>query len=177
LPQCTSKKRDGKPPSLFCVYSEFPTLMPKPIIEIDGSRFKTLDDFWEEISACLIPGARWGRNFDAFNDILRGGFGTPEGGFRLKWLNFQISRRNLSYPETIGWLENKAQSCHQSNIYPLNGISKRHGGVKDKQLQKLSSTLFETMVPEEPRKKTALSLSSSSIDYERRILVPQSLVP
>ena len=90
--------------------------MPKPVIEIDGSRFKTLDDFWEEISACLIPGARWGRNFDAFNDILRGGFGTPEGGFRLKWLNFQISRRNLSYPETIGWLENKAQSCHQSNI-------------------------------------------------------------
>ena len=27
--------------------------MPKPIIEIDGSRFETLDDFWEEVSARL----------------------------------------------------------------------------------------------------------------------------
>jgi RNAse (barnase) inhibitor barstar len=90
--------------------------MPKPIIEIDGSRFDTLEDFWEEISARLIPGAMWGRNFDAFNDILRGGFGTPEGGFRLRWINFQRSRANLGYPETIRWLEEKAQRCHQSNV-------------------------------------------------------------
>jgi RNAse (barnase) inhibitor barstar len=90
--------------------------MSKPIIEIDGSRFDTLDDFWEEISARLIPGAMWGRNFDAFNDILRGGFGTPEGGLRLRWINFQRSRENLGYPETIRWLEKKVQQCHQSNV-------------------------------------------------------------
>ncbi len=90
--------------------------MPKPIIEIDGSRFDTLNDFWEEISVRLIPGARWGRNFDAFNDILRGGFGTPEGGFRFRWVNFHRSRETLGYPETICWLEKKVQQCHQDNV-------------------------------------------------------------
>lgn len=65
--------------------------MLKPTIEIDGSRFDTLNDFWEEISVSLIPGTRWGRDFDAFNDVLRGGLGTPRGGFRLRWVNFQRS--------------------------------------------------------------------------------------
>jgi RNAse (barnase) inhibitor barstar len=45
--------------------------------EIDGSRFSTLEDFFEEISSVLIPGYSWGHNLEAFNDILRGGFGTP----------------------------------------------------------------------------------------------------
>ena len=90
--------------------------MPKPIIEIDGVRFNTLDSFWDEISARLIPGARWGRNFDAFNDILRGGFGTPTGGFRFRWVNFQESRDTLGYTETIHWLENKIQRCHPDSV-------------------------------------------------------------
>jgi len=91
-------------------------LEPKPIIEIDGTRFDTLDGFGDEISARLIPGARWGRNFDAFNDILRGGFGTPERGFRVRWLNFQRSREALGYPETVRWLEKKIQHCHPDNV-------------------------------------------------------------
>ena len=90
--------------------------MPKPIIEIDGVRFNTLDSFWDEISARLIPGARWGRNFDAFNDILRGGFGSPTGGFRFRWVNFQQSREALGYTETIHWLENKIQRCHPGSV-------------------------------------------------------------
>ena len=90
--------------------------MLKPIIEIDGARFNTLDSFWDEISTRLIPGAKWGRNFDAFNDILRGGFGTPAGGFRLRWANFQRSRDALGYTETIHWLENKIQRCHPDNV-------------------------------------------------------------
>jgi RNAse (barnase) inhibitor barstar len=90
--------------------------MTKPIIEIDGSHFDSLDTFWDEISVRLIPGASWGRNFDAFNDILRGGFGTPEGGFVLRWVNFQRSREALGYPETLRWLENKIQRCHPTNV-------------------------------------------------------------
>lgn len=43
-----------------------------------------------------------GPKLDAFNDILRGGFGTPEGGFVLRWARSEISRKNLSYPETVG---------------------------------------------------------------------------
>jgi len=55
----------------------------KPASEIDGLRFSTLEEFFDEVSRTLIPGADWGRNLDAFNNILRGGFGTPEWGFIL----------------------------------------------------------------------------------------------
>lgn len=48
------------------------------VYEIDGSRFHTLEEFYDEIGTALIHGSPWGRNLDAFNDILRGGFGTPE---------------------------------------------------------------------------------------------------
>lgn len=91
-------------------------MAPKPIVEIDGTRFDTLDGFWDEISARLIPGIKWGRNFDAFNDILRGGFGTPEGGFTLRWVNFQRSRETLGYAETVRWLEKKVRRCHPDNV-------------------------------------------------------------
>ena len=90
--------------------------LPKPIIEIDGARFDDLEGFWDEVSTHLIPGYYWGRNFDAFNDILRGGFGTPNGGFRLRWVNSGRSKEVLGYPETIRWLEHKLQRCHRSGI-------------------------------------------------------------
>ena len=51
--------------------------------EIDGDNFSSIDEFYDEISRVLVPGVEWGRNLSAFNDILRGGFGTPEGGFLL----------------------------------------------------------------------------------------------
>jgi RNAse (barnase) inhibitor barstar len=66
-----------------------------PTLFIDGDRFSDLDGFYDEVSEHLIPGAEWGRNLDAFNDILRGGFGTPESGFHLRWLNSQKSRQEL----------------------------------------------------------------------------------
>jgi RNAse (barnase) inhibitor barstar len=90
--------------------------MPKPTIEIDGARFDSLEGFWSEISTRIIPGAKWGRNFDAFNDILRGGFGTPVGGFTLRWVNFQRSKELLGYSETIRWFEQKLERCHPQNV-------------------------------------------------------------
>jgi len=38
--------------------------------EIGGENFGTIDGFYNEISRVLIPGGTWGRNLDAFNDIL-----------------------------------------------------------------------------------------------------------
>jgi len=90
--------------------------MSKPIYEIDGERFQSLEAFYDEISRQLIPDLFWGRNLDAFNDILRGGFGTPEGGFVLRWLNSETSRRNLGFPETISYIERKLTRCHPSNV-------------------------------------------------------------
>jgi 5-formyltetrahydrofolate cyclo-ligase/RNAse (barnase) inhibitor barstar len=82
---------------------------------IDGQNFSTLEEFFEEISRVLIPGEAWGHNLDAFNDILRGGFGTPDEGFILRWKNHGTSRRNLGYPETVRQLQKHLEGCHPSN--------------------------------------------------------------
>lgn len=68
----------------------------KPVIEIDGLTFDDLPGFYDEVARKLIaPGQFWGRNLDALNDVLRGGFGTPEGGFVLRWRHAQRSRACL----------------------------------------------------------------------------------
>src|SRR5207248_1532251 len=85
------------------------------IYEIDSDRFSTLEGFFGEVSRVLIPEATWGHNLDAFNDILRGGFGTPEDGFTIRWKNHALSRERLGYPETVRQLEIRLQHCHSSN--------------------------------------------------------------
>jgi RNAse (barnase) inhibitor barstar len=83
--------------------------------EIDGRRFHTLEEFFDEISTVLISGSEWGRNLDAFDDVLRGRFGTPEGGFTIRWRNHVLSQERLGYVETIRQLEARLQRCHPSN--------------------------------------------------------------
>lgn len=87
----------------------------KKTFEIDGENFSTLEEFFEEISRVLIPQDYWGKNLDAFNDILRGGFGTPEAGFILLWKNSILSRERLGYEETVRQLENRLGKCHPLN--------------------------------------------------------------
>ncbi|MHB0770913.1 barstar family protein [Bradyrhizobium sp. 5.13L] len=87
----------------------------KPELRIDGSEFSTLEGFYEQVSLRIIPGAKWGRNLDAFNDILRGGFGTPDEGFVFCWDNHEISKRNLGYDETARQLRTRLERCHPSN--------------------------------------------------------------
>lgn len=82
---------------------------------IDGVRTISLEAFYDEISEILIPGAEWGRNLDAFNDILRGGFGTPEDGFRIRWSNSADAKKHLGYKETVRQLEIRLQKCHPTN--------------------------------------------------------------
>ncbi len=65
------------------------------VYEIDGANLSTLEEFYDEIGRVLVPGVTWGRNLDAFNDILHGGFGTPEDGFLLRWTNHELSRARL----------------------------------------------------------------------------------
>lgn len=99
--------------------------MSKRIYTIDGSAIKSLEGFYKEISKKLIPGAAWGRNLDAFNDILRGGFGTPEEGFILVWRNSAISRQRLGYKETQRQLRKTLWRCHWSNRSYVKGELER----------------------------------------------------
>jgi RNAse (barnase) inhibitor barstar len=82
---------------------------------LDGSRITSLEAFYDQVSERLIPGANWGRNLDAFNDILRGGFGTPEEGFVLRWTDSEVSRASLSHVETVRQLEKRLEHSDPSN--------------------------------------------------------------
>jgi RNAse (barnase) inhibitor barstar len=88
---------------------------PLPVFVIDGSRFDGLGGFWNEVERVLIPNAKWGRNLDALADVLAGGFGTPTGGFVVRWVYAARSRELLGFPETARWLEQRLPEVHASN--------------------------------------------------------------
>lgn len=84
------------------------------MLVIDGSAFDDFAGFAREFSK-LLDDYRWRGNLDAFNDILRGGFGTPEDGFVLRWLDSDRSRITLGKSATIEYLEGILARCHPSN--------------------------------------------------------------
>ncbi len=114
-------------------------MIPKPVLTIDGAMIDDLEGFMREVARLLDPGVFWGRNLDAFNDVLRGGFGTPEGGFVLRWLNSERSRVALGMPETISWLERKLVTCHPSNVASVQA------DIRDAREGK-GDTLFDILV-------------------------------
>src|SRR5687768_13213152 len=71
-----------------------------PVLVVDGARFHSFEGFAREFSR-LLSEHEWRGSLDAFNDILRGGMGTPDGGFVLRWLNAERSRRVLGYDATV----------------------------------------------------------------------------
>ena len=107
--------------------------MSKRVFEINGNAFDDLEGFYDEIQRSLLT-APWGRNLDAFNDVLRGGFGTPDEGFVLRWLNSDRSRSALGYPATIRELEGRIGRC---GFVPADLESARRG---------VGQTLFDILV-------------------------------
>lgn len=85
-----------------------------PVLVIDGAHFSDLDGFTGEFSRLLVN-YTWRGNLDAFNDLLRGGFGTPENGWVLRWLNSELSRSALGYEATTQRLERVLLTCHPSH--------------------------------------------------------------
>jgi RNAse (barnase) inhibitor barstar len=83
-------------------------------IILDGRRVVSLEAFFEEFDRVALSTEYWGRNLDAFNDVLRGGFGTPPEGFTLRWADSAASRELLGYPETVRQIERGLARCHPS---------------------------------------------------------------
>lgn len=86
----------------------------RPVLVIDGSRFSDLAGFADEFSKFLTD-YRWRGNLDAFNDLLRGGFGTPDGGFTLRWEHSALSRVRLGHAEMAKRFERLLETCHPAN--------------------------------------------------------------
>jgi RNAse (barnase) inhibitor barstar len=113
--------------------------LARPIIELDRSQVSDLEAFWDEVSRSMITDVYWGRNLDGFNDILRGGFGTPEGGFVLQWVHSAASREALGYPETARYLAAALERCHPTGrptVAAALAAARRREGP----------TLFDTLV-------------------------------
>lgn len=86
-----------------------------PVLTIDGGQFDDFDGFAARFSG-LLDEFEWRGSLDAFNDILRGGCGTPDGGFEFRWLNSRRSREVLGWRATIRWFEDTLARCHASNV-------------------------------------------------------------
>ena len=113
--------------------------MEKQTFIIDGAQFSSLEEFAQYFSNLVFRGHKWGGNLDAFNDMLRGGFGSPEGGFIIRWQNSVLSRQSLGYAETIKWIEEHLQTCDPGNVPHL-----QQRLVEAKQGR--GETLFDTIV-------------------------------
>lgn len=89
-------------------------------LTINGNNFSDLAGFYDEAERNLTKDLDWkiGRNLDAYNDVLRGGFCVHEYGepVTLTWINAEKSRHDFGYPATIQSLEKMLTTCHPSNI-------------------------------------------------------------
>lgn len=117
--------------------------MEKKSIILDGSCFKELSGFYDEVERKLTSNLDWkiGRNLDALDDILDGGFGMFDDNepIQLVWSNSELSRKNLSYNETEKYLKQNLNECHPTNR------SEVHEEL-EKVMNKESKTLFEIIV-------------------------------
>ena len=82
-----------------------------PVLVIDGNSFDDFAGFAREFTR-LLDDYEWRGGLDAFNDILRGGFGTPRGGWTLRWLNSERSRSVLGHRATAQRLEERLPHVH-----------------------------------------------------------------
>lgn len=85
--------------------------MDKQTIIINGDNFTDLESFYDEIDRVLTKDLDWdtGHNLDAFNDLLRGGFGIYEyeEPIKLIWKNISKSNTDLGLEATKKWYERK----------------------------------------------------------------------
>lgn len=74
-------------------------ILTMKILTIDGNNFSDIKGFYDEIDKILTKDLDWktGHNLDAYNDLLRGGFGVHEYGepIVLRWFNYEKSKREL----------------------------------------------------------------------------------
>ncbi|ACT03206.1 barstar family protein [Paenibacillus sp. JDR-2] len=86
---------------------------------IDGTKISSYEDFCREFSTNVLSGKhQWNGNLDAFNDILRGGFGDMEANEPLTiiWKGSSTLKGSLGYTETIKILEERLLKCHLTNV-------------------------------------------------------------
>jgi RNAse (barnase) inhibitor barstar len=102
---------------------------------LDGNNFNNLEEFYNEVDKLFTKNLTWktGHNFDAFNDLLCGGFGAHEYGepIKIKWINYQKSLVDFGYKATELYYEGLLVKCHSDNIENIKNklhAAKNHTG-------------------------------------------------
>lgn len=100
---------------------------------LEGKQITSLESFWQVIGEAVNgKDGYFGKNLDALNDCLRGGFGTPANDdFTFEWRDHEISRANLGYDETVRQLEKRLVRCHPSNRASVQAdidLARSHAG-------------------------------------------------
>jgi RNAse (barnase) inhibitor barstar len=101
---------------------------------INGNNFSDLSSFFDEVENVLTDKtSEFGRNFDAFNDVLRGGFGKYDynESVELIWKNSKKSRRDLDFPQTViylaDWLRHAQEDSKNSVKEALDTANNQAG--------------------------------------------------
>lgn len=94
---------------------------------LDGNNFNDMEGFYCEIDKLLTKNLDWktGHNLNAFNDLLRGGFGVHEYGepITIKWINYNKSKNALGEKMILTLIQiildcdNSAHDC-KLELYP-----------------------------------------------------------
>ena len=117
-------------------------------IIIDGNNFSNEEEFYDEIDQLLTGDINFctGHNLDAFNDLLRGGFGVHEYGEELNitWIHAAKSRKDFAYHEKE-YLEAFHYLDRVPNKYDPNLTNEVDAELDDPQLL-LGGTLFDILV-------------------------------
>jgi len=117
--------------------------MQRKLIVINGENFYDMESFYIEIDKVMTKDLTWktGHNLDAFNDLLRGGFGMFEylEPIELIWKNSEKSRKDLGFTETIKCYEASLRTCHPSNA---DGLKRDIENAK----QGKGTTLFDLII-------------------------------
>lgn len=112
-------------------------------IIINSNIFSNIEEFYIEIDNLLTKDLTWktGHNLDAFNDLLRGGFGVYEyyESITIIWENSEKSKKDLGYIETIKYYESVLLRCHPTNIDNVKAL------IKDLK-EENGETLFDIII-------------------------------
>ena len=86
---------------------------------LDGNKFSDYGGFTVEFSANVFDNAQaWKGNLDQLNDMLRGGFGTPDSNesFTIKWIHSEKSKEDLGYKTMSNFLQDQKKHVHPTGI-------------------------------------------------------------
>ena len=91
---------------------------PRREMVINGDNFNDLRGFFAEAGRVFgTPDDKPVRNLDAFNDVLRGGFGdvAPGEPLAVRWTHSDKSREDLGYEATVRYYRHVLERAHPDN--------------------------------------------------------------